>query len=227
MLTLIIPCYNEKDNLYEIIDKCEKLVNTKLIKIILVNNGSTDGSSQILNTIKNDKIYIHHIKKNIGYGNGIMEGLKQTDTQFIGWTHADLQTNLEDVIQVIQILENQKNLFIKGLRKKRNLSSNILTLCMSIIETLIFQKFLWDINAQPTIFSRQLLQEISNPPKNFMLDLYFYVKAKKLKFEIRRFNVFFYKRKFGISNWDYNFSNRVKTIVNAIIYSIHLRIKND
>lgn len=227
MLTLIIPCYNEKNNLDEIINKCEKLIKTEVIKIILVNNGSTDGSNLILDKIKNQKIYIHHIKKNDGYGNGIMEGIKLANTQFIGWTHADLQTNLEDILQIIKSLNNQEDLFIKGLRKKRNFTSNILTFFMSVTETVIFQKFLWDINAQPTIFSKQLLEEISNPPKNFMLDLYFYVKAKKLNFEIKRFNVFFYKRKFGKSNWDYNFKNKIKTIIGAIVYSINLRINND
>ena len=45
---------------------------------------------------------------------------------------------------------------------------------MSILETLIFNKILWDINAQPNIFHKSLLNKIENPPDNFLFDLYVY-----------------------------------------------------
>ena len=224
-LTLVVPCYNEKDNLNKIIRKCQIITSNHPIKFILVDNGSTDGSHEIFNKLNNDKIKIHFVKKNVGYGHGILEGLKLSKSQFVGWTHADLQTDIEDVILSLKFIKKDENIFIKGLRKGRGFSDNVLTFLMSVLETIIFQTFLWDINSQPTIFNKKLLVLSSNPPHNFMLDLFFYVNAKKFKFKIKRFNVNFYKRQFGQSKWNYNFKNKFITIVQAIIYSINLRIR--
>ena len=55
-LTLVVPCYNEKDNLNKIIRKCEIITSNHPIKFILVDNGSTDGSQEIFNKLNNDKI---------------------------------------------------------------------------------------------------------------------------------------------------------------------------
>lgn len=221
-LTIIIPCYNEEKNLPEIIEKCGSISSDQL-KFILVNNGSKDKTYEIFSKVRNTNILIMNIEKNIGYGNGIIQGLKLAQSEFVGWTHADLQTDLKDVIKAMSFIKNKENLFIKGKRKNRNFKSNLLTFCMSIFETLIFQRLLYDINAQPTIFNRNLLKYIDNPPNDFMLDLYFYIKAIENNFKIQKFDVFFYKRKHGLSNWDFNFKNKIKTIFNAIVYSLKLR----
>ena len=102
-LTIVIPCYNEQNNLIILLKKIKKILeNNKFVKIILVDNGSIDQSTSI---IKNNSIFnninfkLVEIKKNIGYGNGIMQGLKRVETEFYGWTHADLQTDIHDVFE--------------------------------------------------------------------------------------------------------------------------------
>ena len=47
---------------------------------------------------------------------------------------------------------------------------------MSVFETLLFRKNMIDINAQPTLFNRDLLKLINNFPNDFTIDLYvFYI----------------------------------------------------
>ena len=57
-----------------------------------------------------------HIEKNIGYGHGIITGLNACETDFIGWTHADLQCKPEDVIKAIKMITSKKRL---GMSHKR------------------------------------------------------------------------------------------------------------
>ena len=51
-LSIIIPCYNEKETIKKIINKIYKFSNIKNKEIIVVDDGSTDGTRQILNKLK-------------------------------------------------------------------------------------------------------------------------------------------------------------------------------
>ena len=124
-LSLIIPCYNEEDNLPHLFDKILK-IQVECHEIILVDNGSTDDTSKkIENFIKNYdcSTKLLKIKTNIGYGHGII-WCKKASGQIIAWTHADLQTDLQDVIDAYQLfISNTQNrsFVLKGKRIRRNL----------------------------------------------------------------------------------------------------------
>ena len=97
-LSLVIPCYNEIDSIEELINLCKKIINS-YTEIIIVDNGSRDGSYKKLKNLKLPKnIKIKRVRKNIGYGNGILKGLKVCRGEIISWTHADLQTDPNDII---------------------------------------------------------------------------------------------------------------------------------
>ena len=98
---------------------------------------------------------------------------------------------------------------------------------MSIFESMLFQKIFFEINAQPNLFSRSFYQTWKNPPNDFSLDLYVYFQAKKQNLKIKRFNVYFDKRKFGTSKWNTSFKNKLKFILRTLKYSIKLRFKYD
>ena len=51
-LTLVIPCYNEEKNIKELFDQISKLENKLHIEVIIVNNGSTDNSVDVIDSEK-------------------------------------------------------------------------------------------------------------------------------------------------------------------------------
>ena len=157
--SLVIPCFNEANNLPSLMEKCKKVLENKDNEIILVDNGSTDNSESILKAYLDiyPNLKIVKIENNIGYGNGILKGLEAARGAFLGWTHADLQTNPEDVLKGLEFLKNDHT-FVKGKRFGRPLFDRIFTVFMSIFETILLGKILSDINAQPTIFSRKFFE---------------------------------------------------------------------
>ena len=223
--SLVIPCFNEANNLPILMEKCKKVLENKDNEIVLVDNGSTDNSESILKAYLNiyPNLKIVKIENNIGYGNGILKGLKAAKGTFLGWTHADLQTNPEDALKGLEFLKNDHT-FVKGRRYGRPLFDRIFTVFMSIFETILLGKRLSDINAQPTIFSRKFFETWENPPNDFSLDLFAYYFAKKNKLSIVRFPVFFGKRLHGISHWNIDLRSKLKFINRTIKYSFKLRI---
>lgn len=223
LLSVVIPCYNEAENLPHLIKNCKDL-NIKNIEIILVNNGSNDDSLKIMQklvrNLKNIKIL--NIEENKGYGHGIIKGLQLAKGDVLCWTHADLQTDLSDILIGYSFFEKNNNLFVKGKRVKRKFSDNIFTIGMSIFETILFRKFFWDINAQPNLFRRSFYETWKNPPNDFSLDLYVYYFAIRNKLKIKRFNVTFKNRLFGHSKWNLNWRSKIRFILRTIKFSINL-----
>lgn len=223
--SIVIPCFNEELNLPLLIKRCEEIhQKNNLLEFIFVNNGSTDNSKKILKKISNNYIKVVNLKNNLGYGGGIIQGLKFAKNEIVGWTHADLQTDPNDLNKGIKLFEKNQDklIFVKGRRHGRSLSENILTMGMSFFETLLFKKIMIDINAQPTLFSKELLKFINNFPNDFTIDLYVFYIALKNKYIVKRFKVNFLNRKFGVSSWNKGFLSAIKQILSFIKQSLIL-----
>jgi glycosyltransferase involved in cell wall biosynthesis len=197
----------------------------------LVDNGSLDDTWDQLKllTLNNENIVSLKVNSNIGYGNGILAGLKITKARYVGWMHADLQTDPADLIQIIDWLSaeiNPEYVFIKGKRKNRAWIDIFFSFGMSIFESILFRKKMTEINAQPTIFTRSLINDLDNAPLDFMLDLFAYNKAISNGYLQKRFSVYFGRRKYGVSSWNKNVFSRIKFIYKTMKYSLLLRIKN-
>ena len=226
-LSIVVPCYNEKENIPLILQRFNEVINRDDIEIIFVNNGSTDGSEEIFNSLLPQYPFAKYVKieSNQGYGYGIIQGLNETQGEYIGWTHADMQTDPNDIIKALELIEKSgnKNLFVKGNRKGRPFFDIFFTFGMSCFETLLLGKFLWDINAQPNIFSRELFEQWQNPPFDFALDLFALYEAKKQGFKIMRFPVVFPERIHGCSHWNTGLQGKWKFIKRTLDFSFDLK----
>ena len=231
-LSIVIPCFNEDKNIFFLFEKIERLLaNNNSVEIIIVDNGSTDYTHQkIVNSklFKEKKINFLKIKKNIGYGHGIMTGVNVASGNYIGWCHADLQTEPIDVLNAytknLNTIENELCV-IKGLRKNRNFFDSMFTFGMSLFASIIFLKKINDINAQPKIFPKTFLNYLKEYPKDFSLDLYFLVMAKINNYKIINYNVIMKKRLYGQAKGGGTLRGKINLIKRTFFYIIKLRIK--
>jgi len=226
--SVVIPCFNESDNLELLLKSLIQLNIQNNLEIIIVDNGSTDNSYSLLFELK-EKIKIHNlkvvsIKKNIGYGNGIIRGLNETSGDFLGWTHADLQTDVTDVLKGFKLIEQSTgNSIVKGKRSNRNMFDNIFTIFMSIVCIIMLRKSLFDINAQPKIFSKVFYNQIKDrAPDDFSLDLYLLYMAKKMNYSILEFPVFFNKRLYGEAKGGGSIKTKLKLSVRTFSYILDI-----
>ena len=226
-LSIVIPCFNEAKSLPKLVKDFSKKLKRRDVELILVNNGSNDSTEKILLNLKKNYNFLKTIrlKKNNGYGNGVLQGLKKAKGKYISWTHADLQTDPYDVIIGFEKFEKELSpkIFIKGNRLGRPLKDIIFTIGMSIFETILLKKFFWDVNAQPNIFHKNFFNMLEKIPLDFSFDLFFYFNAKKKNLKILRFPVKYPRRKFGVSHWNTDFKNKMKFIKRTIKYSFQLK----
>ena len=220
--SIVIPCFNEAKGLRELIYQASKIAVKENGEFVLVDNGSTDSTLEMLKTNLLPGISWVSTPINRGYGGGILFGLDSCNSNVTGWTHADLQTPLDDIVKAIGALNGEIG-FVKGRRRNRPLIDKVFTSGMGIFESLLFKTCVWDINAQPTLFRKDFMATWVSPPLDFSLDLYALLTATKAKVGVKRVDVLFLPRKYGESTWNTGLASRWKFIRRTILYSFTLR----
>ena len=94
--SIIIPCYNEKNAIRDTIDCIQAVIRKSEIndvEIIAVNDGSSDGSEYVLNSLAEDdqtnNLFVVHHKRNQGYGAALKTGIRRSQSDYICITDAD------------------------------------------------------------------------------------------------------------------------------------------
>jgi len=227
--TVVMPCYNEEKNIPLILSRFQTVASKRDdVKLLLVDNGSTDGTAAILAATISQYQFADTLRVpvNKGYGYGILRGLEHCQTDFVGWTHADMQTDPGDIVKALEIVERNNfatDVYVKGERRGRPLTDSFFTAGMSIFESCFLGSNLWDINAQPNIFHRDFFQIWRNPPEDFALDLYAYYFARQKDLRIIRFDVTFPERIHGQSKWNTGFRSKIKFIQRTLEFSLKLK----
>lgn len=204
-LSIVLPCYNEEGNIPLILKRFrEVLSGMDKVEVLLVDNGSTDNSKDIfaseLSKPENDFGRLVVVEKNKGYGFGIMQGVLAAKSDIIAWTHADMQTDPEDVVNLYHKygdILSDGTAYAKGRRIRRNFFDSFFTWGMSKISSLALGMELDDVNGQPKMFHRSFLAYLNDAPDDFSLDLFLMYKANKNGIKVFTLPVCFAERKYG------------------------------
>ncbi|MBW3654819.1 MAG: glycosyltransferase family 2 protein [Gemmatimonadetes bacterium] len=228
-LSLVIPCWNEADNLPLLVGRCAEVFGGRGdCEVVLVDNGSSDRTPEVLAGLLPAHAFLRSVRveRNQGYGFGILSGLRAARGSILGWTHADMQTDPGDALRGLELFDrapDPERLFVKGRRYGRPPADVFFTAGMSVFETLLLRRALSDINAQPTMFPRAFFDRWTAPPHDFSLDLYAFYLARREGLRVERFPVHFGLRAHGVSRWNVNWRAKARFIRRTLSYSMALR----
>ncbi|NCC87916.1 MAG: glycosyltransferase [Clostridia bacterium] len=110
-LSLIVPCYNEEDNVYNFYNAVKDTFNNCSFdyEIIFINDGSHDNTFKNLKKIYKEsllKIKIINFSRNFGKESAIYAGLVKSVGDYVSIIDADLQQNPKFVLDMIEFLDN-------------------------------------------------------------------------------------------------------------------------
>jgi len=114
-LSLIIPFYNEEENISAVIAEARRAVPGA--EIIAVNDGSHDRTSALLNQEKD--IRVIHFPKNLGQGPALYAGLLAATRPFAAMMDGDGQNDPADLPSLLELLRSNQADFACGIRTPR------------------------------------------------------------------------------------------------------------
>lgn len=213
--SIILPCYNESESLNDLVKIIEKFPKKYKCEFILVENGSTDDSRKFFDTCKSfDDKYIRkvYVKKNQGYGYGIIQGLKEARGEYVGWLHSDLQYNPMDLTAFFDYINDhqKENILLKGKSKNRKIVEYIFTFGMGIYDSILFGEKMSNVMAMPVIFNKDLLSYIDKFPYDYTIDIFIYGLALKKNYNVKHLPIYLKNREKGVSSWNTGFMSRIK-----------------
>tara|TARA_B110000008_G_scaffold222294_1_gene222876 strand:+ start:250 stop:975 length:726 start_codon:yes stop_codon:yes gene_type:complete len=180
-LSIIIPCYNEKKTIIEIVKQINKLKRIKK-QIILVDDGSNDGTRQLIKKkLQNqvDKIIFH--KTNKGKGAAIISSLKYIKGNLVIIQDADLEYDPKDYVKLIKPFSNNRIKVVYGSRvlgRKKNI--NIFNLNDFSKNFRIFGNFI--LTKISNFINKQSLTDVHTCYKIFRKDIFIKLKIEEKDF---------------------------------------------
>lgn len=121
MFSIVIPVFNEARNIELLLKEINKsLENFNKYEIILVNDASTDETTEIINKINNKNIKIITNKENKGQSFSICEGVKNSYYEIIITIDGDGQNDPADIPKLYNFyIQNNQVELVGGIRKNR------------------------------------------------------------------------------------------------------------
>jgi dolichyl-phosphate beta-glucosyltransferase len=177
LLSIIIPCHNEEQRL-NVGCICSFLLKTENVSIIFVNDGSTDNTQRVLETIKQNlpqKVEIIHQQKQTGKAEAVRRGLlhscNQTKAGYHGFLDADLAISLDEFFRLfLQLCASQKK-FIFGSRIKklgstitRNEWRHFYSRVIATITGFITKLDIYDTQCSAKIFDTETVATFASQP---------------------------------------------------------------
>lgn len=114
--SLIIPCYNEENNIELFFDECEKVLSATSLRYeyVFINDGSTDKTEEKLKSLFDNnpykKITVVNFSRNFGKESAIFAGLKNSVGNTTCIIDADLQQSPKTALEMYNILTNNTDL---------------------------------------------------------------------------------------------------------------------
>ena len=192
-LTLVIPAKNEAESLPMVLDELKKY-NYKINIILHI----TDlGTIQAIREYDVNIIY----QENFGYGDALINGIKQCETKYFCIFNADGSFNPSEINQMLKTLQSQKLDFIFASRYGANSGSDddtVLTLVGNYIFTYIgkifFKLNITDILYTFVIGKTEQAKKLNLDQKDFSFCVELPIKAKKTKMQLGSINSYERKR---------------------------------
>ena len=117
-ISILIPCFNEKDLIEKSILQA---INLKKVdkQILIIDNGSKDGSQKIIEKYKNKRNFkIILRKKNLGYGCTVKEGIKLSSNRYMYIHYSDCEYEISTCLSMLNLAEKNNLDAVFGSRLK-------------------------------------------------------------------------------------------------------------
>ena len=222
-LSIIIPVYNEKDTILEILKRVENVDLPLEKEIIIIDDCSVDGTKEILKKLEGQYKILYH-SKNQGKGAVLRTGFKQASGDFTLIQDADLEYDPQEYHQLLKPLIQNKTDIVYG---SRNLKDNPRfkksyywgVLFISWLTNILYGSKLTDVYTCYKVFKTPILKKMDLESNGFEFEEEITVKALKKKYRILEIPINYCPRSF-IEGKKINWRDGIKAILVMIKYRI-------
>jgi len=201
LLSIVIPVFNEKKTILQILKKIDDLDSKLNRELIIVDDGSTDGTRDILDTLRSRKdVKVIFKEKNSGKGDSLKIGFKESKGDYVIVQDADLEYEPKDYFLLLGKITDSSKTVVYGSRfmgKYKDMSSlhyygnKFLTLVTNILYGVV----LTDMETCYKLFPGNFIRKLKLKANRFDFEPEITAKICKAGYKIIEVPIHYYGRK--------------------------------
>lgn len=200
-LSIIVPVYNEERTAPKVIKTLKDVFSDMDVQIIIVDDGSTDGTWSVLKQFERDALLIRH-ETNKGKGSAIRTALQYAEGDYTVIQDADLEYNPEEIKTLLNYAREHSLDTVYGSRfHKRKVRGNFIFYLgnrfLTFITNLLFGGSITDMETCYKLVRTSLLKELSLKSKRFEVEPEITAKLMRRGVEIKEVPISYSPRNIG------------------------------
>ncbi len=232
MISIIIPTYNEADNITSLINQISQALKGSIFEIIIVDDNSPDKTWKIVKKLQKKQKNLRLLRRinKKGLTSAFNDGINKTKGSIIGWMDADLSHPPEHLTKMIKYFPNFDAViasrYIKGAKDDRKLFFPVLfSKILNFFARIMLFKDLTDYTSGYILVKKEFLNKIplEGDYGEYFIDLLF--KLKKSKAKIKETPYISINRVYGKSKTTDNIIDFIKRGGKYIIVIFKLWLK--
>ncbi len=201
-LTVVIPVYNEVNNIREILTRVQ---NTKIAReILVVDDGSTDGTRELLRKVDGKgKVRVILHEKNQGKGAAVVTGMNAAKGDILLIQDADLEYDPRDYPSLLQPIEEGRADVVYGSRflgaphRVAMFWHQVANQLLTFMTNILYDSILTDMETGYKVFRREVIKDMKIRSKRFNFEPEFTAKILKRRYRIYEVPISFNPRDYS------------------------------
>lgn len=206
-LSIIIPVYNEINLIEDFSLKLKETFKNVDTKYIFVDDGSSDGTNEILNKnikeiYRNEKIEILNLKKNYGKGYAVRKGFEYIEGDFVIFIDSDMEYNPNDALEMYNIVRaNNRIKILFGSRymggkiqHRKHLLNDIAVRLNTLIFNFLFDQSITDLHSGTKIIHKTVIDNLKLTINGFGFEIDISSKIAKKDYRIYEYGISYLER---------------------------------
>ncbi|NQU95516.1 MAG: glycosyltransferase family 2 protein [Candidatus Omnitrophica bacterium] len=214
-LSIVMPVYNEKNTVLEIVNKVLKLESLK--ELIIVDDGSTDGTKELIQKTEFDpKVQKVFHEKNTGKGACLRTGFERAEGEIVGIQDSDLEYDPNEFSELIAPIQKGVADVVYGSRlwggkpQRAHMFWHLVgNRFLTLVADVLYNTTLTDIETCYKVFRRDVLKEIRIESNGFSVEPELTAKILKKKLKVYEMPISYYGRTYEEGkkiSWKHGFS---------------------
>jgi len=209
-LSIVIPAYNEAESLPVLLEQIQVVLKTHAYhraEVIIINDGSTDGTIEILDALSETqthqfRMHAIHFKRNQGKAEALMAGFAAATGNIVITMDADLQDDPDEIPKLIEVLNNKNCDVVSGWKypRKDPLEKRVFSFFFNRITAFFTGVKLHDMNCGFKAYRAEVVKEL-----HLYGDLHRYIPilAHQAGYKVGEVKVKHHPRRFGVSKYGF------------------------
>ena len=217
-LSVVITVLNERENIAPLIEAIQTALSGINYEVILVDDGSTDGTQREIRKFASEQIVLVELRKNYGQSTAMTAGIDHAQGTYVALLDGDLQNDPSDIPFMLNKLKDEEWDVVAGNRKNRKDGMFLRKIPSGIANALIRRMtgvYIKDYGCTLKIFKKEIAEDLGIYGE---LHRFIPVLAKLQGANITQVDVKHHARKFGSSKYGLNRTFKVMADLITMVF---------